>query len=94
MKLPLKGVALQGGVAATLAGVELHCATTSPPPSTAGDAAFFREVVPERASQSCCHGSPSITEGISDQTLPASFEVQLTLFCWMHTKGVVQHQAS
>ena len=30
VKLPLKGVALQGGVAATLAGVALHCATKLP----------------------------------------------------------------
>ena len=36
------------------------------PLSKAGDASFL-EVVPERASQCCCHGMPSSTEGISEQ---------------------------
>ena len=31
---------------------------------------LFSEVVPERASQSCCHGIPSSTEGISEDCKP------------------------
>ena len=37
-----------------------------PSPSVRLGTPLFSEVVPERASQSCCHGIPSSTEGISD----------------------------
>ena len=44
-----KGVALQGGVAATLVGVALHCATKPPPPPGASD------ISDQTSTKDLCH---------------------------------------